>query len=136
MAQQQTVADAMNSNARTIGQDASVSDAARIMRDADVSIIAVLDDDDTLIGVITDRDIALVVAAEGADASDTTVGEAMSSEPVSVGEGDSLDQAFRRMLDENVHRAPVTGDAGNVAGMLEQSDAARQGEGRRVGGSQ
>jgi CBS domain-containing protein len=122
----------MVSDARTTTEDTSITDAARTMRDADVAILAVIDDDEELIGVITDRDIAIVVA-EGLDADATTVGERMSDSPVSVGENDDLDAAFKRMLDGDVHRAPVTDDGGQVSGMLEQSDAARHGEGRRAG---
>jgi CBS domain-containing protein len=135
VAQQETVRDAMTDNPRTIGADASVADAARQMRDEDVALVAVVDDGDELIGVITDRDIAILVVAEGADADSTTVRDAMSETPVSVGQDQSLDEAFRRMLEGDVHRAPVTDDGRHVSGMLEQSDAARQGEGRPVGGS-
>jgi CBS domain-containing protein len=135
MAQQQTVREAMNDDAATIGPDSSIVDAARLMRDEDVSIIAVVDDQEALIGVLTDRDIALLVVAEGIDAQTATVGETMSNQPVSVGEDDSLDQAFRQMLDENVHHAPVTGNDGHVAGTLSQNDAVREGEGRRAGKS-
>jgi CBS domain-containing protein len=134
--QEQTVRDAMNDSPTTIGPDSSVADAARAMRDADVSIIAVVDDEDTLIGVITDRDIAIAVVAADADPGSTTVGDTMSDTPVSIGEGDSLDRAFQRMLDENVHRAPVTDDEGHVSGTLSQSDASAGGEGQGAKGSQ
>jgi CBS domain-containing protein len=134
VAQQQTVKDAKADNAETTTEDTSIADAARMMRDAEVAILAVVDAGDELIGVITDRDIAIVVA-EGLDTTSTTVGERMSDTPVSVGENDDLDAAFRRMLDGDVHRAPVTDDEGHVSGMLEQSDAVRQGEGRPAGGS-
>jgi CBS domain-containing protein len=133
MAQEQTVRDAMSDSPTTIGPDSSVADAARAMRDADVSIVAVIDDEDALIGVITDRDIAIAVVAADADPSTTTVGQAMSERPVAIDEGDSLDRAFQRMLDENVHRAPVTDEEGHVSGTLSQADAAVSGEGRSTG---
>jgi CBS domain-containing protein len=131
VAESETVNDAMVNDARTTTEDTSIADAARTMRDADVAILAVIDDDQELVGVITDRDIAIVVA-EGLDTDTTTVGERMSDSPVSVGENDDLDAAFKRMLDGDVHRAPVTDEGGQVSGMLEQSDAARHGEGRRA----
>jgi CBS domain-containing protein len=135
MAQDQTVNDAMVGSAVTTTEDTSIADAARTMRDADVAIIAVVDDEDEeLIGVITDRDITIVVADE-LDTSMTTVGERMSDSPVSVGQNDDLDAAFQRMVEGDVHRAPVTDSAGHVSGVLEQSDAARHGEGRRVADS-
>ncbi|HEV7640170.1 MAG TPA: CBS domain-containing protein [Gaiellaceae bacterium] len=134
MAQEQTVNDAMVGSALTTTADTSIADAARMMRDADVAIIAVVDNGDELIGVITDRDITIVVADE-MDTSTTTVGERMSDSPVSVGQNEDIDGAFQRMIEGDVHRAPVTDDGGRVSGMLEQSDAARQGEGRRVADS-
>jgi CBS domain-containing protein len=132
VAQSETVNDAMTGNARTTTEETNIEDAARTMREADVAILAVIGDDQELVGVITDRDIAIVVA-EGLDPASTTVGERMSESPVSVGESDDLDAAFQRMLDGDVHRAPVTDDGGHVSGMLEQSDASRHGEGRRAG---
>jgi CBS domain-containing protein len=134
VAQNETVNDAMVGSALTTTADVSVADAARLMRDADVAIVAVVDDDEELIGVITDRDITIVVADEF-DPSATTVGERMSDSPVSVGQNDDLDAAFERMIEGDVHRAPVTDDGGHVSGVLEQSDAARHGEGRRVADS-
>jgi CBS domain-containing protein len=133
--EQQKVRDAMKDSPTTIGPDASIADAARTMRDADVSIIAVVDDEDALIGVITDRDITIAVVAADADVNTTTVGDAMTDRPVSIGEGDRLDEAFQRMMNENVHRAPVTDDGGHVSGTISQSDASVDGEGRNVGGS-
>jgi CBS domain-containing protein len=117
--EQQTVRDQMADTPATIRPDATVAEAARTMRDADVSFIAVVDDTDTLIGVITDRDIAITVVAADVNPNSATVGQAMS-EPVAVSEGDSLDQALQRMLDENVHRAPVTDGEGHVSGTLSQ----------------
>jgi CBS domain-containing protein len=134
VAQSQSVNDAMTGNALTTTQDTSIGDAARMMRDADVAIIAVVDADEELIGVITDRDITIVVADE-LDTSSTTVGDRMSDSPLSVAQNDDLDAAFQRMVEGDVHRAPVTDDGGHVSGVLEQSDAARQGEGRRAGSS-
>lgn len=131
MAHEETVNDAMVGGVLTTTADVSIADAARLMRDADVAIIAVVDDDEELIGVITDRDITIVVADE-LDTSRATVGEHMSDSPVSVGQNDDLDAAFERMIEGDVHRAPVTDEVGHVWGMLEQSDAARHGEGRRA----
>jgi CBS domain-containing protein len=132
VAQSQTVNEAMTGNALTTTEDTSIADAAEMMRDADVAIIAVVDDDEELIGVITDRDIAIVVA-EDLDPGSTTVGDRMSESPVAVGQNEDLDAAFQRMIDGDVHRAPVTDGGGHVSGVLEQSDAERHGEGRRAG---
>jgi CBS domain-containing protein len=133
--QQQKVRDAMTDDTPTISPDASVADAARMMRDTDVAILTVVDESEQLIGVITDWDITIVVAAE-ADASSTTVGQAMSEQPISVEQDQSLDEALQRMVDQGVHRAPVTDEGGHVSGTLSQDDATTQGERRSDGESE
>jgi CBS domain-containing protein len=134
MAQEQTVRDAMTGNPRTISPDATVSEAARAMREEDISIIAVVDDNEELVGVITDRDIAILVVAGEMDANRTRIGDAMSDQPVTVDQDQNLDDALQRMVESDVHRAPVT-ENGHVSGMLSQANAEQQGEGRRVGES-
>jgi CBS domain-containing protein len=69
------VRDAMTPNPRTIAGGASVVDAARIMEQADVGAIPVVDSDDILVGIITDRDIAVRVVAAGRDPRSTTVAD-------------------------------------------------------------
>ena len=79
----QKVRDAMTSNPKTIEQGRPISDAARIMKDADTGIVPVVEGG-RLIGTITDRDIAIRVVAEGKDPQATKVDEVASREIVTV----------------------------------------------------
>ena len=56
----------MTRMALTIPEGTSVEDAGRLMRDYEVGILPV-DDNETVVGVITDRDITVCVAAESLD---------------------------------------------------------------------
>lgn len=49
----------------TLPQEATVSDAARLMRDRDAGSIIVLHPDSSLCGVVTERDIVVRAVAEG-----------------------------------------------------------------------
>jgi CBS domain-containing protein len=58
------VRDVMTPNAKFIPPDATIVDAAKMMRDLDVGALPVCDGD-RLCGMITDRDIVIRAVAEG-----------------------------------------------------------------------
>lgn len=99
--------------------------AARIMRDLDVGIVPVVEDNDgmRLIGVVTDRDLAMRHVAEG-HGPDCKVEEAMSREDLVVASpDDDVDTVMRRMRERQVRRVPVVED-GRLVGIIAQADLA------------
>src|SRR5687768_16954354 len=72
--------DIMTANPQCVTPDDAVSRAAEIMRDADVGVVPVVEDQGSmrLAGVVTDRDIAVRVVAEGRG-SDCRTRDVMSS---------------------------------------------------------
>jgi CBS domain-containing protein len=70
-----TVQDVMVSRVVTIEPSASLADAARAMKDANVGMLPVVDEG-RVTGVITDRDIVLRGVARAVDVSSTPVGTA------------------------------------------------------------
>jgi FOG: CBS domain len=73
----QSIRDVMTPNPCAISPNASVLDAAQIMRGNDIGDVIVLEDD-RLFGILTDRDIVVRVLAEGGDPETTPVGEICS----------------------------------------------------------
>ena len=115
------VRDAMTRDPRTIGDGSSVVEAARIMEEADVGAVPVVDNDDILVGIVTDRDIALRVVAAGRDPHSTTVAE-IATQSVSPTYPDlPLDDALEQMAYRRVRRLPVIEDD-RVVGMLARAD--------------
>src|SRR5262245_7838939 len=100
--------DIMTADPQCVTAQDSAMLAARIMRDRDVGIVPVVDDESSrrLQGVITDRDIALRCIAEGRN-GDCRVGELMSDEVITVRPDDDLDSVMSRMKSEQVRRIPV-----------------------------
>ena len=78
-----SVRDAMSEDPRSIGTSASVVEAARLMREADIGSIPITDGEQ-LVGMITDRDITTRVVAEAADIETTSVGDVCSRDVTSV----------------------------------------------------
>jgi CBS domain-containing protein len=83
--------------------------------------------------MLTDRDIAVKVVAAGLDPKATTVGEVCrSTEVVTIGADDSVEEALRTMKDHAVRRLPVI-DGHEVVGMVSQADVATQLPEEKVG---
>ena len=114
------VKDFMTSNVVTIGSQAMISEAARLMRDHDIGMLAVVDAGE-LRGVVTDRDI--VVKSLAAGKTEGPIANILSSGVISLGVDDDADDAEKRMSEHNVRRLPVL-DKGRVVGVVSVGDLA------------
>jgi CBS domain-containing protein len=95
------------------------------MREHHVGSIVVVDD--TLlgnmpVGMLTDRDIVTAVVAKDVDVHALQVGDVMSTEVVTVREGDSLLVTLDVMRRHGVRRVPVTDARGVLQGVLSLDD--------------
>ena len=119
-----TAREAMTAGAECIGENDSIRDAARRLKDMDVGSMPICGTDDRLKGMVTDRDIVIKVVAEGLDPESTTAGSLAEGKPVTIGADDSLEEALRTMSEHRVRRLPVI-DGHQLVGMLSQADLAR-----------
>jgi CBS domain-containing protein len=118
--------DIMTSNPLVVTGTDPVSQAAEIMRDAEVGIVPVVDDREHrhLIGVITDRDIAVrCVAQKHVPACD--VRSHMSGDHLyTVGPDDDVSRVLEFMSHDQVRRIPVVAEDMRLIGMISQADLA------------
>ena len=121
----QTVSEVMTSDPRTVELGDSLVDAARLMREEDVGNVIVAEEGQ-ICGILTDRDIVVRAIADGRDPRDTKVGDACTSEPVSVSPEQDVDEAIRVMRERDVRRVPVVED-GRPVGILTLGDLATGG---------
>lgn len=128
----QSIRDVMTSEPRTIDAGQSVAYAAKMMRDEDVGLAPIVEDD-KLIGMLTDRDIAIRVVAEGRDPDEVTVGEVASRQVVTVDPQQDLHEALRIMAKHQVRRLPVVEEDGRLVGIVAQADVAREGNDKQTG---
>lgn len=119
-------ADIMTPNPEALTPDTPVAEIARRMRDLDVGVIPIVDDDESsrLQGIVTDRDIAVRVAAEGKDAKKTLARDIMSPDVQCVGESDHIRDVFAVMKRSRVRRVPVVDAEGHLVGIIAQADLA------------
>jgi CBS domain-containing protein len=105
----------------TIGSHADLVEAARLMREAHVGFLVVNDGGQPR-GVLTDRDIVLEAVACGISPEEVTVGDAMTTDPVTLTEDTALEDALECLRTAGIRRAPVVDDGGRTTGVLSLDD--------------
>jgi CBS domain-containing protein len=120
----ETARDVMTPDPVSVSADASVSEAARLMRDCVIGDVLVARDG-ILLGIVTDRDIVVRVLAEGLDPESTPVAQAFSGQLVVVRADDTVSSVVRLLRDRAIRRVPVMED-GHAVGIISLGDLARE----------
>jgi CBS domain-containing protein len=115
------VEDVMTPEPIGVYYEQTIADAARIMRDAGIGAVLVVQGQQ-LAGVVTDRDLAIRGVAEGKNPGDA-VGPLCSSDLIGVDADADTEEAERVIRENAVRRLPVVGD-GQVRGMVSLGDLA------------
>ena len=115
------VRDIMTPDPVGVYYDQTITETARLMRDAGVGAVLVVSGE-SLSGVVTDRDMVIRALAEGAG-PDTPVGPLCSPKLVGVDAGADLAEAERLIRENAIRRLPVI-DNGQIVGMVSIGDLA------------
>lgn len=126
--------DLMTRDPKTCGPDASLGNAIAIMREENCGIVPVTEGngDARVVGVVTDRDVALILGERDARPSEIRVGEAMSTNVVTVRPDEELSDVTRKMEDAQVRRVLVC-DNGRLLGVVATADLAREAKTKDTG---
>ena len=116
--------DVMTKDPATLGPEATLGEAATLMRQEDCGSIPIVDGG-RLVGIVTDRDIVIRAVAAGKDARSTKVSEVMSADPVCISPDTGVDEAANVMAERQIRRLPVVED-GKLAGILVIGQIARR----------
>jgi CBS domain-containing protein len=114
----------MTGGVECVGENETLADAARKMRDLDVGSLPICGEDNRLKGMLTDRDIVVKCIAQGGDPSSTRAGDYAEGKPVTVGADDPVQEILRTMSQYRVRRLPVI-YGHDLVGMVSQADVAR-----------
>lgn len=117
-----SVRDVMTPNPVAIAADASLVEAAQVMRSRDVGDVLVTEDG-RLRGILTDRDIVVRAIAVGGSPADTLAGECCSPDVKSVTVDAPTDEAVQLMRQHALRRLPVV-DSDQLVGMVSIGDLA------------
>jgi CBS domain-containing protein len=119
-----TARDIMTGGVECVGENESLVEAARKMRDLDVGSLPICGEDNRLKGMLTDRDIVVKCLADGGDPSTTKAADLAQGEPVTIGADDPVEEILRTMGQYKVRRLPVI-DGHDLVGVVSQADVAR-----------
>jgi CBS domain-containing protein len=144
-----TVADVMSRDLFTVKPQTPIKEAINILAERNISGLPVVDDAGKLVGVISETDLLWqetgvepplyivfldsVIYLENPARHDQelhkalgqTVGEVMSTHPVSVKPDQPLRKAAKLMQEKSIRRLAVTDDGGKVIGILTTGDIVR-----------
>lgn len=104
---------------------ASALEAARIMRDAHIGNVVVVEDRDGKkipVGIVTDRDIVVQLVAKEIDPRDILVGDLMAPDLYVAREDEDIHTVIQRMRYRGVRRLPVVGTDGAMTGVIALDD--------------
>jgi CBS domain-containing protein len=118
-----TAREIMTGGAECVGENESLADAAKKMRELDVGALPICGEDNRLKGMLTDRDIVVEAIAQGKSPDETKAGQLGDGKPVTIGADDSAEEALQTMAEHKVRRLPVI-DGHDLIGVVSQADVA------------
>ncbi|MER7572174.1 CBS domain-containing protein [Streptomyces sp. NPDC126514] len=116
------VRDVMTAGVVAVRPDASLVEAAQLMRAQDIGDVLVADGQ-RVVGMLTDRDITVRAVAEGVDPLTASVRSVCTPDPLVVAPQDPVAAAVALMRQHAVRRLPVVED-GLPVGMVSLGDLA------------
>jgi CBS domain-containing protein len=115
------ISEMMTKNPKVIPTNATVRDAAKLMKDIDTGAIPVIDHDQ-VVGMITDRDIVLRSTAEGHNPNESKISDVMTNEFYFCYEDQDVKDAAKLMQDKQVRRLPIIDRNKHLVGIVSLGD--------------
>lgn len=118
------IQDIMTRDPSSVSADATVREAAQVMKRENVGIVPVVagQNERRLVGLVTDRDIAIRCIAEGKDGT-CRVRDVMSADDLATcNANDDVENVMSAMRSEKVRRIPIVDERGSLVGIVSQAD--------------
>lgn len=115
--------DVMTKNPKVLPVNATVRDAAKLMKEIDSGIVPVIENN-RLAGVVTDRDIVTRLIAEDRSPNDTRVEKVMTDKVYFCYEDQDVKDAAKLMSEKQVRRIPIVNRQHELVGIISMGDLA------------
>lgn len=125
------VQERMTRNPITVNVDTSMHEALRLMRERKIRRLPVLDSAGKLVGMVSEKDLLYASPSPATTLSafeinylvaQIKVARLMSRSLIAVGDDTPLEEAARIMVDNKVGGLPVVDRAGNLVGIITETD--------------
>lgn len=114
------------SNVLSIGPDATVYEAIKLMAAKRVGALVVVDKTQKLKGIISERDYLTKVILHARASKATKVSEIMTTKVVCVHPSNTLEECMALMTEKNIRHLPVIDEHDALVGMVSMRDAVRE----------
>lgn len=115
------ISQVMTPDVKVVSPTDSLQSAAFLMRENDVGLLPV-GENDRLIGMLTDRDITIRAVAEGLSPEETEVQQVMTSAVEFIFDDYPVEEAARYMSELQVRRLPVVDRNHRLVGIVSLGD--------------
>ncbi len=129
-----TIREWMSSPVLTIRPDAAISLAHSMMKELKVRRLAVVNEQNRLVGIVTIGDVREASPSDATTLSiwelnylwaQLTVGKIMSHDVIMVTPHETIFEAAKLMLEHKISGLPVVDETGKLIGMITESDIFR-----------
>jgi acetoin utilization protein AcuB len=123
----------MTKDVITVDVNGSMQDAARLIREHKIKRLPVMENG-KLVGIVTDRDLKRASASDVTTLeihellfliSEIKINDIMTKDPITIPLDYSIDEAAQILLEHKLSGAPVVDGAGQVVGVITQTDIFR-----------
>lgn len=134
------VKEIMSTNVITVSPETSLKELGQLIKDKKISGVPVVDESESLIGVITITDLLRLLnqiyqwkkLEKGEDGpslrqmleqekTNAKVKDLMTKSILALSEDDTLDEVMKKMFDNKIHTLPVISD-GKIVGVIGKKD--------------
>ncbi len=106
-----------------VSKDATVLDALRLMAEKGTGSVVVMDGD-KVAGIFTERDFARKVGLYEIKPSEIKISEVMTSDLITVGMDDSVNECMTLMTEKHIRHLPVI-ENGQLSGIISIGDVVK-----------
>ena len=108
----------------TVKPGTSIPEITQVLKSKKIGAAVVVDDGETVIGIISERDLVHGLARHGARLLDMQVGELMTREVQTCGIELDVDEVMKVMTESRFRHLPVV-DGGKLAGIVSIGDVVK-----------
>ena len=109
----------------TIGRDATVTDALKVLADRNVGALVVADRPGAVDGIVSERDIVRRLARSGPEALGLPVSAVMTADVLTCTADANADDVMQTMTTHRTRHLPVVDDQGRLIGIVSIGDVVK-----------